>query len=88
MRSLAPDLEPGRLDDVLAGNVRERPFPDCLPPVDLSRKSQEPRNKTAPSLAGSSHTARDEKSSAVEARLDSRLELASTLLSTYLEPMA
>ena len=78
MHCLALDLELGRFDDVLARNGREIPFPDRPPPVDPSRKSQERRNKSAPSLAGLLHTARDEKRSAGEARLDSRLELAST----------
>ena len=77
---------PTPVDDALAQSEIKTPFLDHLHPSDRLRKSPKHRNKTAPSLAGFSHTGRDGKKKAVVARRKSRWEHTRRLLSTYAEP--
>ena len=86
MHLLPNVLEPAPVDDALAKSAIKTPFLDHLYPSDRLQKSPKHRNKTAPSLASFSHTARDGKKQAVVARRKSRWAHTRRLLSTYAEP--
>ena len=77
---------PTPVDDALAQSAIKTPLLDHLHPSDRLQKSPKHRNRTAPSLAGFSHTARDGKTKAVVARRKSRWKHTQRLLSTYSEP--
>ena len=86
MHLLPSVLVPTPVDDALAQSEIKTPLLDHLHPSDRLQKSPKHRNRTAPSLAGFSHTARDERKKAVVARRKSRWKHTQRLLSTYSEP--